>query len=73
MTIGEKRVRTSFNPSANTLVDILKQNTATLINHVEGMRLPNEDPKAGDVNTLVNLAATAYEEAAMWAVEAATA
>jgi hypothetical protein len=65
MTIGEDRVRTKFNPSENSTVDQIKQKTAVLIDLCETLR-PKE-PR------LAALAQTAYEEAAMWAVKAATA
>jgi hypothetical protein len=69
-TLGEKRVRTSFNPSANGLVDVIKQDTARLINTLEDLRtLYNGDPEA---LRLISTAQTKYEEAAMWAVKAAT-
>lgn len=64
-TIGELRVRTSFNPSANGLVDQIKQKSAELINLCE--ELKSKDGR------LASLAQTSYEEAAMWAVKAATA
>jgi len=64
-TIGEQRVRTEFNPSASDIVSQIKQKTAELINLAE--ELKSKDPR------LASLAQTAYEEAAMWAVKAATA
>ena len=64
-TLGEQRVRVGFNPSDNLDVDILKDRTAFLITLCE--RLKAKDPR------LAALAQTAYEEAAMWAVKAATA
>jgi len=64
-TIGELRVRINFNPSAGTVVDQIKQKTAELINLCEEL-------KAKD-RRLASLAQTSYEEAAMWAVKAATA
>lgn len=64
-TIGELRVRTSFNPSQKDMVDLIKQKSAELINIWE-------DLKAKDAR-LASLAQTAYEEAAMWAVKAFTA
>ena len=63
--IGETRVRTSFNPSNDSIVDILKQKSAELINLCE--QLKSKDGR------LASLAQTAYEDAAMWAVKAATA
>lgn len=64
-TIGEQRVRTEFNPSQNDVVSKIKQMTADLINICE--ELKQKDPR------LAATAQTAYEEAAMWAVKAATA
>jgi hypothetical protein len=65
-SIGEQRVRTEFNPSADSLVDQIKQKSAELINICEDLK------KLRDAR-LASLAQTAYEEAAMWAVKAATA
>lgn len=63
-SIGEQRVRTQFNPSADSKVDQIKQKTAELINLVEEIK--SLDPRLG------SLAQTSYEEAAMWAVKLAT-
>lgn len=65
MTIGEDRVRTQFNPSNDSLVDQIKQKSAELIDLCEGLKA--KDPR------LASLAQTHYEDAAMWAVKAATA
>lgn len=65
MTIGEKRVRVQFNPSANSTVDQIKQKSAELINICDDLK--DKDPR------LAALAQTSYEEAAMWAVKLATA
>lgn len=64
-SIGAFRVRESFNPSQDNLVDKIKRYTADLIDICEDLK-PIE-PR------LAALAQTAYEEAAMWAVKAATA
>lgn len=64
-TIGEIRVRTEFNPSKDDVVSQLKSKTAELINLCE--ELKSKDGR------LASLAQTAFEEAAMWAVKAATA
>ena len=64
-TIGEQRVRTEFNPSQNDIVSQIKQKSADLINLCEEL-------KAKD-GRLASIAQTSYEEAAMWAVKAATA
>ena len=63
-TIGEQRVRVFFNPSVNSTVDQIKQKTAELIDLCETLK-PLDDRLASE-------AQTAYEEAAMWAVKAAT-
>jgi hypothetical protein len=65
MSVGEDRVRTKFNPSADTVVDRIKQKSAELIDLCETL-------KAKDAR-LASLAQTHYEDAAMWAVKAATA
>lgn len=72
MSIGEDRVRTKFNPSMQGNVDQIKQMSAELINRCEEMR--TEQPSLSEEKArLISLAQTAYEEAAMWAVKAATA
>lgn len=65
MSLGLQRVRADFNPSADNDVDRIKKWTATLIDLCD--ELKSKDPR------LAALAQTAYEEAAMWAVKAATA
>lgn len=72
LSLGEKRVRSAFNSSGVGNVNCIKNDTAKLINVCEEMR-----PKDGEVVNpeklrLISLAQTAYEEAAMWAVKAAT-
>jgi hypothetical protein len=64
-TVGELRVRTKFNPAQSDTVSQIKQKTAELINLCEEL-------KAKD-GRLASIAQTSYEEAAMWAVKAATA
>lgn len=65
VTIGEQRVRTTFNPANNSTVEHIKQMSAVLINMCE--ELKSKDAR------LASLAQTGFEEAAMWAVKAATA
>jgi hypothetical protein len=67
-TIGEKRVRTSFNVSNDKFVDRIKNETASIINQIDSLKDGSESEKL----RLIALAQTAYEEAAMWAVKAAT-
>jgi len=73
MSLGAQRVRESFNPSGHELVDKLKRYTADLIDICEKHKddKPNELSRK-EANRLWALAQTSYEEAAMWAVKAAT-
>ena len=63
-SIGAQRVREDFNPSKEDMVTKIKRYTADLIDLCEDLK--HLDPR------LASLAQTAYEEAAMWAVKAAT-
>lgn len=75
-TLGEKRVRTTFNPSDDSKVQHLKERAAEFINYVDqNINAPDEMPREnlGEFVRLKALAMTAIEEAAMWAVKAATA
>lgn len=64
MSIGEDRVRLNVNASGDDIVTKIKTLSADLIDLCEGLKAI--DPR------LASLAQTAYEEAAMWAVKAAT-
>lgn len=66
-TLGEKRVRVDFNPSQEGIVFDIKRHSAAIIDLVE--KIPSVTPEQGRLKAL---AMTAYEEAAMWAVKAAT-
>lgn len=85
-TLGERRVRTNFNPANTGIVDQIKQKSAELIDICAAIK--NDDAVSeqgstmnpgdfhaayGEKHRLLALAQTAYEEAAMWAVKAATA
>lgn len=63
-TIGEIRVRTSFNVGDNSEVDKIKKATAELINLVDVAK--SKDSR------LASLAMTDFESAAMWAVKLVT-
>ena len=65
-TLGQQRVRIEFNPSGTDRVTSIKVMTAELIDLCETMKGKGKDGR------LCSLAQTAYEEAAMWAVKAAT-
>lgn len=69
-TLGERRVRLDFNPSQEGVVYDIKRHTAAIIDLIEKIR--ETDPRSETLR-LVSLAQTHYEDAAMWAVKAATA
>ena len=71
MTLGEDRVRAQFNPAKMTVVEQIKQQTARLIDLCNEQWM-NQDGVRSEEARLWALAMTAYEEAAMWAVKAAT-
>lgn len=81
MTIGEWKVGISFNPSRDRNVEKIKVGAAQLIDFVIAMRSELTEANAGapgsgelnaEINRLCALAMTGFEEAAMWAVKAAT-
>lgn len=78
LTLGERRVRLGFNPSGHETVDRIKRIAADAIDLCEQLKLdartgrPTDDPFPGERLRLYALAQTAFEEAAMWAVKAAT-
>ena len=81
MTKGEYRVGVSFNPSADDRVGKIKRAAADLIDLIDGIPAPAPNEWADDVITEVHrvevarckaLAQTHIEDAAMWAVKAAT-
>jgi hypothetical protein len=69
VSLGAERVRESFNPSGENLVDKIKRYTADLIDICNSENDKHDDPEEG---RLWSLAMTQYEIAAMWAVKAAT-
>lgn len=80
-TLGESRVRVFFNvveaKEQRANVDAIKYETAKMIDFcVDGKKDTNakewNDDAKSEANRLWSLAQTVYEEAAMWAVKAAT-
>lgn len=71
-TLGEARVRTDFNVSGDDVVNVLKSGTANLINVCEQLKGDGNAIVNGEKVRLISLAQTTFEEAAMWAVKAAT-
>jgi hypothetical protein len=68
MTLGEQRVRVSFNPSGDSAVDRIKQLSADLIDLVNAL----PDHGEGETKRIKALAMTEYESACHWAVKLAT-
>jgi flagellar biosynthesis/type III secretory pathway chaperone len=77
-TLGQRRVRVSFNPSANSVVDDIKARSAELLDLCEAVQYSAKmndkftPEQANEAARLCALAQTHYEDAAMWAVKAAT-
>ena len=82
-SLGAYRVRESFNPSGNELVDKIKRYTADLIDLCEELKRDFTVKQKGSGEAmlrgssseearLASLAQTYYETAAMYAVKAAT-
>jgi hypothetical protein len=75
LTLGEKRVRTTFNPANDSAVQHIKERAAELINYInDNVNAPEDLPKEdlGEFVRLKSLAMTDLESAAGWAVKAAT-
>lgn len=69
LTLGEQRIRTTFNPANNSTVQHIKERAAEFINYIHN----NVNVKNSEEGRLKSLALTSIEEATMWAVKAATA
>lgn len=77
MTKGEYRVGITFNPSNDDMVGKIKRAAADLIDMIDTIPMPIPDSQntavhANEVGRLKALAQTHIEDAAMWAVKAAT-
>ena len=71
-TIGEQRVRVDFNVSGSDTVTTIKKKSAELLDICEDLKPKDGSMMSSEKARLIALAQTAYEEAAMWAVKAAT-
>lgn len=69
---GAYRVGSTFNPSANEMVDQIKGIAADLIDLIETIPSDRETVRGNEAGRLKALAQTEIESAAMWAVKAAT-
>ena len=72
LTKGEFRVGINFNPSNSSEVDAIKQAAAFFIDMVDKVDGSGGDPVSNEIQRLKALAQTHIEDAAMWAVKAAT-
>lgn len=77
MTIGEYRVGITFNPSNDDTVGKIKRAAADLIDLIGEIPVPevtdvDEARHSAEVARLKAIACTEIENAAMWAVKAAT-
>lgn len=68
LTEGQYRVGTSFNPSSSSEVDVIKSTAAGLIDKMMVIAGNRDNPGAREAA----IAATHFEDAAMWAVKAVT-
>jgi hypothetical protein len=68
-TLGQKRVRMSFNPSSNDRVDLIKEKAADLIDLMNGYSDQARDP---ELKRCLALAMTHIEDGAMWGVKGVT-
>lgn len=75
LSLGEKRVRTTFNPSNQSTVQHIKERAAELINYInENVNAP-EGMSKDDLGEFIRykaLAMTEVESACHWGVKAAT-
>jgi hypothetical protein len=65
-SLGEKRIRVTFNPSNSDVITRIKTTFAELINECEEMKANGKNPRE------CAEAQTRIEDAAMWMVKAAT-
>lgn len=73
-TFGEKRIRTTFNPSDDSKVQHIKERAAEFINYInDNLNFTFTDTQSNnEAFRLKSLALTSIEEGTMWAVKAIT-
>lgn len=71
-TLGEYRVGITFNPGGNEMVNKIKRSAADLIDLCTTIPKPEDEETRAEFGRLISLALTHVEDAAMWAVKAAT-
>ena len=70
LTLGEKRIRTEFNPGNNEKLQNLKEKFAHLLNEVDAIR--GDGMISGEKARLIAESLTLLETSAMFAVKAIT-
>jgi len=70
MTLGEKAVGLTFNPSGDERVNAVKRQYADIIDSLDALRT---SAGQGEVGRLCSVAITEAQTAQMWAVKAITA
>ena len=68
LSFGARRVRTAYNPTQNSAVDMLKGTAAKFIDQCNAIADGTDDP---EVRQFIELAMSCAEDAVMWAVKAA--
>ena len=63
ISFGEKRVQRNFNPTANPIIETLKQKYAGLIDDLEAMKADGKDARC------ISIAQTELETSCMYAVK----
>lgn len=63
VTLGQKRVQRNFNPTANPVVEALKDKYADLIDTLEAMKADGKDGRC------ISIAQTELETSCMYAVK----
>lgn len=71
-TLGEKRLRTEFNPSKEGNVDFIKQSTAKIIDVLEDYKNDPRNEIDAESYRLIATAQTHFENAALWGIKAVT-
>lgn len=69
LTYGEKAVGISFNPGGNPEVEKVKQEYASIIDHMNDLR---NNSQSAEQKRLASIAITEAQTAQMWAVKAIT-